>query len=305
MNAKVKELRDNLTRKIIESIEAGAPAWRKPWNLGPNAGAPCSGRTGARYRGGNALILGFVAREMGYSSKYWNTFKNWKLAGASVRPGQHGTTCQYINTSRKEVENEDGERTLKNMFIWRCFWLFNAEQVRFDDAADGAKFLVPENTFEHDNTIDYSCFDRMVKSKGIKLRHGGDSAFFHPHANYINMPKKGHFKTLADYYATLAHECIHWQQSKLNGGTEGPPQAWGDDQYAKNELEAELGSMFLLQSLGLPHGTPEQEANHAGYLKSWLKKFKDDNSYIFAAATAASKWVDRLNPEKVAEAVEV
>ncbi|OCP36147.1 hypothetical protein BC360_25760 [Ensifer sp. LC163] len=43
---------------------------------------------------------------------------------------------------------------------------------------------------------------------------------------------------------------------------------WGDEGYAKEELVAELGSVFLSADLGL---AIEPREDHAAYIASWLK----------------------------------
>jgi antirestriction protein ArdC len=52
------------------------------------------------------------------------------------------------------------------------------------------------------------------------------------------------------YYATLAHESVHWTRhpSRLDRSFE--QQRYGDGGYAREELVAELGAAFLCADLG-------------------------------------------------------
>ncbi len=50
---------------------------------------------------------------------------------------------------------------------------------------------------------------------------------------------------------------------------------WGDEGYAREELVAELGSAFLCADLGI---TPEVRADHAAYIASWLKLWRDEHN---------------------------
>jgi hypothetical protein len=60
--------------------------------------------------------------------------------------------------------------------------------------------------------------------------------------------------------------------------------------YAKEELRAELASVFLAAERGIPHN-PEQ---HAAYVGSWIKALKEDKNEIFRAAQDASSATDFL-----------
>ncbi|MCI0723778.1 MAG: hypothetical protein L0338_33190 [Acidobacteria bacterium] len=65
---------------------------------------------------------------------------------------------------------------------------------------------------------------------------------------------------------------------------------FGDLNYAREELRAELASVFLLAERGIPHN-PD---NHAAYLNSWLNAFRGDKHEIFRAARDAHKTADFL-----------
>ena len=61
--------------------------------------------------------------------------------------------------------------------------------------------------------------------------------------------------------------------------------AFGSEDYAKEELIAELGSIFLCSELGVTYDI----AQHASYLNSWKKAIKSDPKYLTTAATEARK----------------
>ena len=58
--------------------------------------------------------------------------------------------------------------------------------------------------------------------------------------------------------------------------------------YAKEELRAELASVFIAAEVGVPH----DPTNHAAYVASWIKALKEDKNEIFRAAHDASKATD-------------
>jgi antirestriction protein ArdC len=63
---------------------------------------------------------------------------------------------------------------------------------------------------------------------------------------------------------------------------------FGDLNYAKEELRAELASVFMAAELGVPH----DPANHAAYVGSWIKALREDKNEIFRAAHEASAATD-------------
>jgi len=65
---------------------------------------------------------------------------------------------------------------------------------------------------------------------------------------------------------------------------------FGDQNYAREELRAELASVFLAAERGIPHN-PE---HHAAYVGSWIKALKEDKNEIFRAAHDASAATDFL-----------
>ncbi len=66
--------------------------------------------------------------------------------------------------------------------------------------------------------------------------------------------------------------------------------SFGDASYAYEELVAELGAAMTCQYVGIPL----EKLQHTQYLQTWLKKLKDDTSFLFSAAAEASKGFQML-----------
>src|SRR5205085_3140251 len=88
------------------------------------------------------------------------------------------------------------------------------------------------------------------------------------------------------------HELAHWtgHASRLNRSTLNESYRFGDLNYAKEELRAELASVFIAAEVGVPH----DPAHHAAYVGSWIKSLKEDKNEIFRAAHDASAATDFL-----------
>jgi antirestriction protein ArdC len=112
------------------------------------------------------------------------------------------------------------------------------------------------------------------------------------------MPEKGQFRDRESYYATLLHETIHatGHESRLKRLT---PARFGSENYAYEELVAELGAAMLCAHCGL-----DGDLRHADYIASWLKALKDDKKFIISAAGKAQSAMDYLVKGKQAESIE-
>jgi antirestriction protein ArdC len=135
--------------------------------------------------------------------------------------------------------------------------------------------------------------EHILKNSGATIRHDQtDRAFYNRSSDSIHLPPKQAFKDAAGYYGTALHELAHWtgHPSRLDRATLNETYQFGDISYAREELRAELASVFLAAERGIPH-EPEQ---HAAYVGSWIKTLKEDKNEIFRAAHDASRAADFL-----------
>jgi antirestriction protein ArdC len=132
--------------------------------------------------------------------------------------------------------------------------------------------------------------DAFVNGLDAILWFGGDRAFYDHQADLISMPSFIQFKSPRAYYATLAHELVHWagHKTRLDRNLTG---RCGSEAYAVEELVAELGASFLCAHLDLG-GEPRRD--HAPYIASWLKVLRSDPRAIISAASQAQAAADYL-----------
>jgi antirestriction protein ArdC len=252
-----------------------------PWHVSADDSfSPVNAQSGRAYRGVNCLGLWAIARSKAYSSAYWGTYRQWRELGAQVREGETAAVVVFWKVTDKEEESEEREET-RRIFFAQGYSVFNASQV------DG--FAPPEVPL-------LSVRARIVEAEQFRralpadIRHGGNSAFYDPVNDRIQLPAFERFRDAVSYYAVLAHELTHWtgapQRLNRDLSTRFGPQA-----YAAEELIAELGAAFQLAHLKLAN-TPRPE--HAHYLSTWLQLLKNDNRAIFTAASRAQQAVDHL-----------
>jgi antirestriction protein ArdC len=135
--------------------------------------------------------------------------------------------------------------------------------------------------------------ESILQHSGAKIVHDqNDRAFYNRLTDSIHLPPKSAFQTPDGYYGTALHELVHFTGTadRLNRSTLVESYRFGDLNYAKEELRAELASVFLMAERGVPHD-PDR---HAAYLGSWLEALRQDKHEIFRAAREAHKGADLL-----------
>jgi antirestriction protein ArdC len=89
------------------------------------------------------------------------------------------------------------------------------------------------------------------------------------------MPHRDLFPEVEHFYSTLFHELTHstGHRSRLNRPTLNDILAFGDTNYSKEELCAEMGAAYLCGRAGI---TNETVNNSAAYIQGWLSKLRHD-----------------------------
>ena len=278
-----------VTDKIIADLEKGQRTWLPRWQ-GKHAAGPVSRplrQNGTPYRGMNTLLLWAVSMEKGFISPIWMTYKQAQELGANVRKGEKGSLVVYANTLNKTETNEDGKDVEQKIPFMRGYTVFNVEQV---EGLPAHYYAQPVNPLPVEQRMEAA--DRFVKATGADIRYGGYSAFYAPDPDFIQMP---HFETFTDkeaFYATILHECCHWTKHKTRLDRDFGKSKFGGENYAREELVAELGAAFLCADLGI---TPEVREDHAAYIDSWWVVLKNDKRAIFIAAVQAQRAADYLS----------
>lgn len=131
---------------------------------------------------------------------------------------------------------------------------------------------------------------QRMREDGLRIEHGGNRAFYRPSEDMVRLPQPEQFHTTGAYYGTALHELGHatGAEQRLNRPL---LNAFGTEDYAKEELVAELTSFFVAAETGIPHQPDEQ---HAAYLKNWSQALREDKNELFRAAKDAGKAADYL-----------
>lgn len=289
-NSPRQDVYSRITDQIVSSLEKGIKPWTQPWNAGHAAGPVTRPLrfNGEAYSGINILTLWASAMERGFAAPIWMTFKQAQELGAHVRKGEKGSPVVYANTIQKtEIDEATGDDVDVTIPFMKGYTVFNVEQI---DGLPPHYYALRESSRNPDERVAHA--EAFFAAMGARILNGGNAAYYRPASDHIQMPLFEAFFNAQSYYATLAHESVHWTRhpSRLDRSFE--QQQWGDVGYAKEELVAELGAAFLCADLELKL---EDRNDHAAYIGSWLKVLRNDKRAIFAAAAHAQRAVDYLH----------
>lgn len=242
---------------------------------------PVNGSTQKPYRGVNTLALWVTAEVSGYRSAEWATFHQWRALGTPVRGGEKATPVVFWKPLEADRDEPDADippadDRARARFVARGYWVFNREQTH----ADARPPEPPTGSLRAAETL--------VAALRPVVRHGGETAYYAPGEDSIQLPRLGYWTSAQKYYAVLCHELTHWTGAphRLSRDLSG---RFGSAAYAVEELIAELGAAFACGALGI-EGTPHPD--HTRYLASWLAVLRGDSRAIFAAASKAQQAVD-------------
>jgi antirestriction protein ArdC len=273
-----------VTDQIVEMLENGTAPWHQPWSE-TTGGLPLSMSSKKPYRGINVLLLQMVSVAKGYQSAWWGTYKQIAERGGQVRKGEKGT--QVVLWKPLFITDEEtGKR--KQVFFLRTFTVFNADQA---EGELGLPVVEPRPQVSAIAECDAAV--EAYLATGPRLVIGGDRASYSPALDEVRMPHRDQFASAEEYYGTLFHELIHstGNEKRLARKDLLSFHYFGDENYSREELVAEMGAAFLAGITGIAAVTL---SNSASYLASWVSALKGDKKLVVQAAAQAQKAADMV-----------
>lgn len=264
------DIREIVTRKIIEGLEKGELPWQKPWK----GGGAVNHVTGKAYRGLNQLTLSYASMDNGWVNR-------WVSMGV-IRDKQYrikaGESPQYIAFFKwVEKEDEDGEYTFP---LLRYYKVWSISQLE-------GEFEIPEA--EEFEPIERAEEIVAGMPNAPRIQFGGEKAVYFPTKDVVMTPIREQFVSPDLFYSTLFHELGHstGHEKRLNRDLTG---TFGDEKYGLEELVAEFTAAFLCAESGIDNTTEHSTA----YVQNWLKALKDDRQMLLTGASMAQKATDYI-----------
>lgn len=283
--------RQEIVDKLIEQMEKGYAATRAAWSKSVT-GRPYNPVSEAVYKGGNRFRLMLAAEEQGFSDPRWMTFKQASDKNYKIMPGAKGVMLEKwifyqdktkVDEAGKPVIGADGKPEIERVILERpivnYFRVFNGEQII------GLPELVHKEVTE--DKFSEMAEDFEKSSKCPVYYETQDRAYYSPVKDEIHLPPKHTFKNNETRLSVLLHEMAHstGHESRLNRPL---GNGFGSKEYAKEELNAELSSVFVENELGIVmESDSELIKDHANYVKSWISVLKDNPNELFVACANA------------------
>jgi len=292
--AKIKaDAHQIVTDAVIKFLESGETGkWNKPWEALLQEGNYCPATEKAYNGFVNNMSLNVLAYVNSFGSQAWGTYKQWKSLGTDDAPVNVKTGAKaayifvpmiYTKKDRNGDAVTDSNGDEKKGLSFKQVPVFNADQV------DGYTEVKPELPVS--KVLDNAKVDRFVSKTGAQITHNGNRAFYSVGGDHITMPLKEAFKDTEGYYGTLLHEMIHWTGESKRCNRDLTGGMFGNEAYAFEELVAEMGAAIMCNQFGI---SDEPRADHAKYIKSWLKGLQNDKNAVFKAAGLAQKAIKHL-----------
>lgn len=272
--SKLNKMREQIANRFIAALQEERIPWHQEWQ---NVIAPYNAVTGRGYRGLNYFWLACIAMDKNYADPRWCTFNQAKDKGWKVIKGEKGTRVEFwsmYDTKTKKKLTPSQVKKLRDTLelsefhdrvkpISNVFTVFNGEQL------DGIPKLKVENRRLFSTAELIELRDRLLKNMELRLREGGNEAFYSPTNDYVNMPMIERFDGAYSYMSTFLHESAHASGAKhrLNRDLSG---RFGSESYAKEELRAEIASAFTASATGIKYEQSPTMENHAAYIQNWI-----------------------------------
>jgi len=285
---KNSDIYQTITDRIIQGLQKGRIPWRKTWKAA--TGMPKNFINKRPYRGANILVLWFHMMAYGFSQPYYLTFKQVNKLGGKVKKGSKSELVIYWQWLERETgeRKKDGSAKVKRIPLLRYYRVFNIEQT------EGIEYEKPEDK-QMPEFKQIEAAENFVKNYQDRppIQHGGGRACYSPTDDKIQMPKPETFESEPAYYGTLFHELTHSTGHKYRlNRDDGMAGFFGDENYSREELTAEIGTAFICALTGISN--EKLEENQQAYINNWISKLESDPKMVILASARAQKAVDYM-----------
>lgn len=294
--------------------------WKKGWTDGRTAqfGLP-QNLVGRPYTGSNAFLCQIHTTMEHYRMPVYLTIKQIRDAGGMIKKGEHSipifkwdlrikdkdgkklSESDYRNMTKEEQAECTVRPYLKIYNEWNIDQT-NLEEVNKEKYDAILKRFKSEPIKDEVGMYKNEAFDNLLKEQSwvcpIEYEKFNESAFYSPKRDQIVVPSKKQFnisntpedvfKDGMEFYGTTIHEMAHSTGHESRLGRDGIVKIdqFGSDQYAKEELVAELTSALIGNAMGFDSRIRE---NNIAYLQNWIGSLKKDPKFLKSVMSDVNK----------------
>lgn len=313
----IQKFSDMLIARMEQMKES---KWKKGWTDGRTAqfGLP-QNLVGRPYTGSNAFLCQIHTTMEHYRMPVYLTIKQIRDAGGMIKKGEHSIPIfkwdlrikdkdgKKLSESdyRNMTKEEQAECTVRPYLKVYNEW--NIDQTNLEEV-NKEKYDAILNRFKSEPIKDEvgmyknEAFDNLLKEQSwvcpIEYEKFNESAFYSPKRDQIVVPSKKQFnisntpedvfKDGMEFYGTTIHEMAHSTGHESRLGRDGIVKIdqFGSDQYAKEELVAELTSALIGNAMGFDSRIRE---NNIAYLQNWIGSLKKDPKFLKSVMSDVNK----------------
>lgn len=294
--------------------------WKKGWTDGRTAqfGLP-QNLVGRPYTGSNAFLCQIHTTMEHYRMPVYLTIKQIRDAGGMIKKGEHSipifkwdlrikdkdgkklSESDYRNMTKEEQAECTVRPYLKVYNEWNIDQT-NLEEINKEKYDAILKRFKSEPIKDEVGMYKNEAFDNLLKEQSwvcpIEYEKFNESAFYSPKRDQIVVPSKKQFnisntpedvfKDGMEFYGTTIHEMAHSTGHESRLGRDGIVKIdqFGSDQYAKEELVAELTSALIGNAMGFDSRIRE---NNIAYLQNWIGSLKKDPKFLKSVMSDVNK----------------
>jgi len=281
----------SITKELIKIIDRGVLPWRKPWTAGGSS-VPLR-QNGEPYQGINNFLLTMRTMMGGYTSPYWMTLRQANELDAKIIKGSKSSVVVYFGTAERHrsesaTDDEAEAEDAKAVPFLKSYRVFNADQI---EGLDDRFHPAPPDPHQYPERAPIPHMQAFFEAVGATVSFSGREACYVPVLDKIYVPPIELFENPRNFYAVWGHELGHWTKARHRLNRSYGYAQFGNTAYAREEIVAELCTVFLGQKLGFSAHTLEL---NAAYLDNWLRVLRADKRAIFKHAADAQRACDYL-----------
>lgn len=289
-----KEIFAEIANKFVEALAQNIVPWQKPWtctfgaNLNLNELAvsyttkkPYSMLNQWLLKAGQYLTwneiqkLGGKVQKGAKSHNVYGFFPSWLII----------ETNEWVKEEPKHLESDQ----YKLFLAMRSYKVFNVADC---EGITPHTFVTPQPKNEEETiTIAEETIQGYLNKYPTLKFHKvlQDRAYYSPMLDEVFVPTLAQYKVKEEFYSTSFHELAHstGHETRLNRSGIVKFDHFGSDNYATEELVAEMASAMTLNYIGV--NCEKAFNNSKAYVQNWAKKIKSDPKIVSIACQQAEK----------------
>ncbi len=280
-----------VTERITAQLQQGNIPWRRPWTgTAAEDGGAINYVSRYPYSLLNQLMLGKPGEYL--------TWKQIEDLGGKVKKGAKASMVVFFTrltikekpgtqapaTTQGDDKKEE-EKTIPLLRYYNVFHLDDVEGIPSKIKPGAVRTVQPIEAAEK---VIGDYLARQPKL-GFHNDQPSNRAYYSPSRDEVVVPMLSQYEIPEEYYSTTFHELTHSTipASRCDRVQENQDAHFGNHEYSREELVAEIGSAMLCNRVGIE--CDKAFKNSVAYIKGWLKALNNDPKMIVWDAGRAEK----------------